>query len=140
MDLHFYCWVLWKERKELPFSGTGNTPNFGIDCWQELKCESRVRYTVGWGEFFWLSGNASIFKIFFFSEWKMNPCYCNSSKQNMYSKSESYPARSHYEQFGFYSLDQTWEFSFHGYRGSVWEDEKSSRDEGWWLLHSNMMN
>jgi len=43
-------------------------------------------------------------------------------------KSESYPTGSHYEQLGFYSLDRTWEFSFHGYRGSVWEDEKSSRE------------
>ena len=48
----------------------------------------------------------------------------------MYTKSESYPAGSHFEQVGFYSLDQTWEFLFHGYRGSVWEDEKTSRDEG----------
>ena len=46
-------------------------------------------------------------------------------------KSESYSAESHYEHLGFYSLEQTWEFSFRGYRGSVWEDEKSSRDEGW---------
>ena len=27
--------------------------------------------------------------LFYFSEWKMNPCYCYSFKENMYSKNES---------------------------------------------------
>lgn len=43
----------------------------------------------GVGEFLWSSGNASFLNLFSFSEWKMNPRYCYSFKQNMYFKNES---------------------------------------------------